>query len=136
MFFCAERGLFVAVGSLMTPMRQQFATVYTSRDGVSWQLAFNASSSDTVLTSVVYVPWAHDWQGMLLAVGNVIVTSPDGVAWTPAPTSSLPSPLTSYSYLNDVLVLSANQTVLAVGRGNRVWRSSDGFAWQQSGPRA
>ncbi|MCU0290402.1 MAG: IPT/TIG domain-containing protein [Thermoanaerobaculaceae bacterium] len=88
--------------------------VFTSPDAVRWRTVYSSSKK------LLAVTWAGD---KFIAVGEVILTSPDGSAWTPQE-----SPITpGYSELRSI---ASNGTVaIALGYPYAL-RSTDGATWK------
>jgi hypothetical protein len=115
-------GQFVAVG--------WFGTVFTSPDGINWterptgvSRAWGVPGGNNALQAVA-------WDGAaLVAVGSttvgtgVVLTSPDGIQWTPR-TPATVTPLSGVAY--------AGSRVVAVGSSTRsgtAFSSADGIEW-------
>ena len=104
-------GIFVAVGGDGTVD----GVIATSTNGLSWTQ--RTSNADFVLKSVGY------GDGLWVAVGNnnELVTSPDGITWTPRTVDFGNSTMANVCYGNGIWV--------AVGSAGRLYTSTNGISW-------
>jgi hypothetical protein len=116
-----ERNLFVAVSALSTadPARR----CMTSADGINWTLQTTPERRWRSVT------WAAEI-GLFVAVaddgtGDRVMTSPDGVTWTPRE-SAADNNWFSVVWARELGLLVAVSTT---GDGNRVMTSRDGITW-------
>ena len=113
-------GLFVAVAYSGTGNR-----VMTSPDGITWTMRTSAADNNSWL-SVTYgnglfvaVACGVGAAGCDTAVGNRVMTSPNGIDWT-IRASTMNNPWSSIAYGNGLFVAVANS-----GTGNRVMTSPE-----------
>jgi len=149
------QGQFVAVG--------YYGSIITSSNGVDW--VRRQSGTANYLLSVAY------GDGEFVAVGldvtndgAAMVTSPDGVNWSPRPMTNSPGPLEHIAYLDGkflvppgdplmtstdgvnwvqsqsftgigpLSVASSNGQSVGVSGVGEIWTSSDGLSWERREP--
>lgn len=106
--YCDELQMFIVAGA--------YHSIFTSADGINWTYISDFILSGAFL-SIVYA------KGILIVVGDFIVSSPDGETWTKR---NLPSGI---GILNSVTYNDKVDLFVAVGANGSVTISSDGINW-------
>jgi hypothetical protein len=114
------------------------AAVWSSSGGLTWSRVYTAAPGPTAFVAGSVAP-----NGWILFVGQVTtsdgsttaaaIVSPDGVRWSRAPASGLPSSMTF-----DAVGVGADGAWYGAGfdaasGGIGIWRSTDGLAWRSTG---
>ena len=106
----------VAATYLDNASGEDIGPIWTSTDGYSWTLSTDANLAGRNLNFVTYA--ADKW--LVGSVGSAILTSADGVTWTPQ-SSGLSTPLYGGAY--------GDGTWVIVGASGRILSSPDTVRW-------